>query len=175
MLELRRALRVAPQVVRLDDQWSLQIRPWFFKSASADTWNKEIYQAAVRYDRQGPVSLRVDAGYIASPIGLGMLDMRADINPTIQGHPSYFVPLMPFDRGAPLVRSIASSYPLGALATMNFFAPPNAVYKPEPGKDDPDLVAAWNDMNNKPTEAERAKGLGDNLIFETIRPPLPGP
>ena len=50
----------------------------------------------------------------ASPIGLGMLDMRADINPTIRPHLSYFVPLMPFDRGTPSVSPIASSYPLGA-------------------------------------------------------------
>ncbi len=28
---------------------------------------------------------------------------------------------------------------------------------------------------DKPAEAERAKGLADNLIFETIRPPLPDP
>jgi hypothetical protein len=106
-------------VVRLSDRWALHIRPWFFKSASADAWNQEIYQAAVRYEQGGRIGLRVDAGYIPSPIGLGMLDMRADINPTIQPHLSYFVPLMPFDRGAPMMRSIASSYPLGALATMS--------------------------------------------------------
>ena len=44
---------------------------------------------------------------------------------------------------------------LGALATMNFFAPPNAVYKPQPGQDDPELLAAWADMNGKPTAEER--------------------
>lgn len=106
-------------VVRLSARWAIHVRPWFFKSSSADVWNKEIYQAAVRYEQGGRVGLRVDAGYIASPIGLGMLDMRADINPTIQPHLSYFVPLMPFDRGAPMMRPIASSYPLGALATMS--------------------------------------------------------
>jgi len=40
---------------------------------------------------------------------------------------------------------------LGALATMGFLAPPNAVYVPKDGKDDPDVVAAWRDMNNAPT------------------------
>jgi hypothetical protein len=77
-------------------------------------WDKEIYQAALQYQHAGRVATRVDLGYIASPIGLGMLDMRADINPTIRPHLSYFVPLMPFDRGTPSVGPIASSYPLGA-------------------------------------------------------------
>ena len=37
---------------------------------------------------------------------------------------------------------------LGALSTMAFFAPPNAAYRPAAGKDDPDVVKLWNDMNN---------------------------
>ena len=36
---------------------------------------------------------------------------------------------------------------LGALATMQFFADPGAVYRPKGNKGDPDLLAAWNDMN----------------------------
>ena len=44
---------------------------------------------------------------------------------------------------------------LGALSTMAFFAPPNAAYRPAPGKDDPDVVALWNDMNNLPTPEAR--------------------
>ena len=44
---------------------------------------------------------------------------------------------------------------LGAMDTMRFFAPPNAVYRPLPGKDDPDVVAAWNDMNTLPDQAGR--------------------
>ena len=44
---------------------------------------------------------------------------------------------------------------LGALSTMAFFAPPNATYRPAAGKDDPDVVKLWNDMNNLPTEDAR--------------------
>ena len=40
---------------------------------------------------------------------------------------------------------------LGGLATMAFFAPPVAVYKPKPGQDDPDVVASWKEMNSLPT------------------------
>jgi hypothetical protein len=104
---------------RLTDSWMLYARPWIFKSAQGGDWDKEIYQAAVQYQRAGRVAARVDAGYIASPIGLGMLDMRADTNPTIRPHLSYFIPLMPFDRGAPQLGPIVSSYPLGAQLSLS--------------------------------------------------------
>jgi hypothetical protein len=107
-------------VIRIGGGWSAHLRPWFFKSAAdGSTWSRELYQAALRYEHHGAVSLRVDAGYIASPLGLGMLDMRADMNPTIQPHLSYFVPLLPFDTGAPMVGAITASYPLGATATVS--------------------------------------------------------
>lgn len=106
-------------VVRISDSWSVHIRPWFFKSSTdGSRWNREIYQAAVRYLRPGRTALRLDAGYIASPIGLGILDMRADINPTIQTHMGYVLPMMPFDRNAPSVGAITASYPLGANLTV---------------------------------------------------------
>ena len=48
---------------------------------------------------------------------------------------------------------------LGALDTMRFFAPPSATYRPLEGKDDPDVVAAWNDMNNLPDPAARQEAF----------------
>jgi hypothetical protein len=107
-------------VIRVSNDWTLQVRPWFFKSSDNNaTWSKEIYQAALRYQRAGDTSVRLEAGYIASPVGLGMTDMRADINPTIQPHLSYFVPLLPFERGVPNVNAITASYPLGANLTVS--------------------------------------------------------
>ena len=106
-------------VVRLHDGWLVHVRPWFFKSAQGPRWSKEIYQAAVQYQRGGRVAMRIDAGYIASPIGLGMMDLRGDANPTIKPHLSYFVPLMPFDGAAPMVGPISASYPLGSQLTMS--------------------------------------------------------
>ena len=44
---------------------------------------------------------------------------------------------------------------LGALSVMAFFAPPTAAYRPLEGKDDPDIVAAWTDMNTNPDPAAR--------------------
>jgi peptide/nickel transport system substrate-binding protein len=38
---------------------------------------------------------------------------------------------------------------------MQLLVNPNAAYMPKDGKDDPDMLAAWNDMNNQLTEAGR--------------------
>ena len=78
-------------VVRLADGWLFYVRPWFRQPRTSE-WDKEIYQAAIQYERTGPVATRVDAGYIASPIGLGMMDTRPGINPTIAPHLSYVHP-----------------------------------------------------------------------------------
>ncbi len=48
---------------------------------------------------------------------------------------------------------------LGALATMQFFAPPNAVYRPAGGVDDPEAVRLWNDMNRLPTPEGRQQAF----------------
>jgi hypothetical protein len=107
-------------VIRIGGGWSAHLRPWFFRPSSTQaTWSKELYQAALRYERPGRTAVRLDAGYIASPIGLGMLDMRADTNPTISPHLAYFMPLLSFDRAAPGVGAIAASYPLGANVTVS--------------------------------------------------------
>jgi len=44
---------------------------------------------------------------------------------------------------------------LGPLATMQFLVEPGAQYKPKGGVDDPDLLAAWKDMNDNPDPAGR--------------------
>jgi hypothetical protein len=105
---------------RLGSGWVAYIRPWF-RQASDDPYARstEIYQAAVQYERSGRISTRVDLGYILSPIGLGLMDMRADTNPTILPHLSYLVPMPVFDKGAPRALPIAASYPLGGQVTAS--------------------------------------------------------
>jgi peptide/nickel transport system substrate-binding protein len=44
---------------------------------------------------------------------------------------------------------------LGALDTMAFIAPPYSVYMPKGGVPDPDIAAAWTDMNTLPTAEGR--------------------
>ncbi|MBS0643439.1 MAG: ABC transporter substrate-binding protein [Acetobacteraceae bacterium] len=59
---------------------------------------------------------------------------------------------------------------LGALATMQFLIMPNATYKPKGGKDDPDMLAAWNDMNTLPTPEGRQQAFVrmQKLIFDRV-------
>jgi hypothetical protein len=111
-------------VVRLADGWLAYVRPWFReprlpRPARPENWDKEIYQAAVQYERVRSVSTRVDAGYIASPIGLGMMDTRPGVNPTIAPHLTYVQAMPAFEPGAPRVGAIAATYPLGAQVTLS--------------------------------------------------------
>ncbi len=57
---------------------------------------------------------------------------------------------------------------LGALATMQFLVSPNAAYRPRDDKDDPEVLAAWHDMNTLPTEQERnaASARMQRLVLE---------
>jgi hypothetical protein len=105
-------------LVRLGDRWTVYLRPWF-RQPRGPGWDTQIYQAAVQYQRSGRVSTRIDAGYIASPIGLGMADTRPEVNPTIAPHLSYFTPMPTFDPGAPRVVPVAASYPLGGQLTLS--------------------------------------------------------
>lgn len=59
---------------------------------------------------------------------------------------------------------------LGALATMQFLVEPNASYKPKDGKDDPDVLAAWNDMNTLPTVEGRQNAFAtmQRLVLERV-------
>ena len=59
---------------------------------------------------------------------------------------------------------------LGALATMQFLVEPNASYKPKDGKDDPDVLAAWHDMNTLPTPERRQEAFArmQQLVLERV-------
>src|SRR5262249_50458803 len=72
-----------PQIVvdvsaamRVGDHWQLLIRPWFRKArpstpgGAVPDWDAQLYQAGARYERTGPLAVRVDLGQIVSPVGL---------------------------------------------------------------------------------------------------------
>jgi hypothetical protein len=111
--------------VRIGDNWQLYVRPWFrlprpsSSTATTPPWDTEIYQAGVRYERPGPIATRIDAGYILSPIGLGMLDSRQNLNANILPHLSYVVPMPAFAPAAPRVLPVSNAYPLGAQLTVS--------------------------------------------------------
>jgi hypothetical protein len=111
--------------VRLGRNWQLFVRPWFRLPRPAapgvpqPAWDAELYQAGIRYERPGAIATRLDIGYILSPIGLGLFDVRPGINPTIVPHLSYLQPMPPFDPTGPRVSAVAASYPLGTQLTVS--------------------------------------------------------
>jgi hypothetical protein len=111
--------------VRMGDNWQVYVRPWLrmprpnSPTSPVPPWDTELYQAAIRYERRGPIGVRFDAGYILSPIGLGLFDVRPGVNPTIVPHLSYLQPMPVFDPTGPRVSAIAASYPLGAELTVS--------------------------------------------------------
>ena len=111
--------------VQLGDRWQIYVRPWFRlprpspPTAPVPEWDTQLYQASIRYERPGAIATRVDAGYMASPVGLGLFDANPSVNPTIAGHTSYFTPMLPFDAGGPRNPAVASTYPLGAVLTLS--------------------------------------------------------
>ncbi len=73
------------------------VRPWFRHASTAPyEVAKEIYQAAIQHERAGPISTRLDLGYLLTPIGIGMMDMRPDSNPVTMTHLSYVIPMPSF-------------------------------------------------------------------------------
>lgn len=105
-------------VVNLGHGWQAIARPWI-RQPRAPRWDKQIYQAFVQYERPGRIGTRLELGSIVSPLGLGMLDTRPGINPTIAGHTAYFTALPIFEPGGARTNAIASTYPLGGQLTLS--------------------------------------------------------
>lgn len=106
------------QNVRLFGGWTLVSRPMAVERSGAG-WFLHLAQFAVRRESmRGPVAMRIEAGLLASPVGLGALTARASSNPTI-------APATPFGRGvtvetgAPPVQLYPLTYPFGALASFS--------------------------------------------------------
>ena len=97
------------------------VRP-FAQRLGSGAWNRQVWIATVRYERHGPVGLRVDAGVIPSPVGLANLTLRPHLNATIAQPSSLFTPLPPLERpGARTVRAtlLGAVYPYGVQATVS--------------------------------------------------------
>jgi len=103
---------------RITNTLDVVVRPWVRRLPGGD-WSKEMYQLQIRYQPTTAVPLRIDAGIIASPLGLITLEMRPDRNPMI-GTPSYyFAPLPSFDGRFDRVQIMSGGYPLGAIASLS--------------------------------------------------------
>ena len=84
-------------VVRLGDGWQLYVRPWFRQPRRRRRGTRRSTRRRSSTNVRAACRRVLDLGYIVSPIGLGMLDTRPGMNPTIAPHLSYLVPMPAFD------------------------------------------------------------------------------
>ena len=94
------------------------LRPWVQKSPTGE-WNRQVWVAALRYERPGAVGLRVDAGLIPSPIGMSNMLLRPQLNANISLPASLFQGLPPVEPGAPRLTLLGAVYAYGANASLS--------------------------------------------------------
>ena len=102
--------------VRMSDTTDVIVRPYARRLPGGD-WDLLFYQAQVRY--QPKEGVRVDAGIISSPLGLGPFELRQDLNPNVGSPFYYFGPLPLFDRYQDRVQVLSGGYPLGAILSLS--------------------------------------------------------
>lgn len=102
--------------VRVSDALDFIVRPYARRLPGGD-WDAQLYQAQIRY--QPAAAVRLDAGIITSPLGLGTLELRQDLNPNVGSPFYYFAPLPLFDRYADRVQILSGGYPIGAVLSMS--------------------------------------------------------
>jgi hypothetical protein len=103
---------------RLTSNVQVLFRPVLYRDHDGE-WDADVYQLAVRWDRPGAVRLRVEGGYLPSPIGILALEPRADQNPLIAPATSYTATLPRFEVGTPIVQLASALYPFGLQATAS--------------------------------------------------------
>lgn len=83
-------------------------------------WNSDIWIATLRYERPGPIGIRIDGGLIPSPVGLANLTVRRPhLNPTITQPSSLFALLPPLEPSGPRANLLGAFYPLGGQVTLS--------------------------------------------------------
>lgn len=104
--------------VRLAPGLEFVARPWTQRQASGD-WNRQLWLAAVRYERKGPIGVRVEGGLISSPVGLANLTLRPHLNPTVAQPASLFQAMPAPEPLSPRVTLLGAVYPLGVSTTVS--------------------------------------------------------
>lgn len=105
--------------VRLTDALELRARPVVFRRSFDGSWQTQMYELALRYERRGKVGLRFDAGQFSSPVGLSILENRPNKNPVVSPHSTLYLPIPRIESGTPTTFLLAASYPLGAKVTVS--------------------------------------------------------
>jgi hypothetical protein len=93
-------------------------RPWVWRRPDG-TSTYQWYQLQLRYQSRTRVPIRIDAGIITSPLGLGTLQMRSDLNPTVSPVFYYVVPLPRIEVPFEGLQMMAAGYPFGAIVASS--------------------------------------------------------
>jgi hypothetical protein len=105
--------------VRIGDNFDVRVRPVVFRRSFDGSWQTQMYELALRYERPGTIGVRVEGGYFPSPIGLAILENRPNRNPVISQHSTLYLPIPRYEPGTPSTFLYAASYPLGAKVTVS--------------------------------------------------------
>lgn len=105
--------------VRIVDGLDLRVRPVVFRRLSDGEWRGQFYELALRYERPGPIGLRVDAGQFTGPIGLSLLENRPNKNPVVSQHSTLYLPIPRYEVGTPSTTLLGAAYPFGAKVTLS--------------------------------------------------------
>jgi hypothetical protein len=109
--------------VRVTDGLDIVARPVITRRTFDGEWQKQMYQLGLRYEHQaeapGKLGLRFEVGQLPSPIGIGVLENRADVNPVVSQHSAYYLSLPRVNPEIPRTYLIAGTYPFGAQATVS--------------------------------------------------------
>lgn len=104
---------------RITDTLDLRARPVVFRRSFDGTWQTQMYELALRYERRGAVGVRLDVGQFSSPVGLSILENRPNRNPVVSQHSTLYLPIPRYEDGTPATFLLAASYPLGARLTVS--------------------------------------------------------
>lgn len=114
---------------RIVDGLDFRARPVVFRRAFDGSWQTQMYELALRYERPGKIGVRFDAGVFPSPIGQAILENRPDKDPVISQHSTLYLPIprvtaiskptTTYEAGTPTTWLLAAAYPLGAKMTVS--------------------------------------------------------
>ncbi|MBI3049469.1 MAG: hypothetical protein HYY76_14280 [Acidobacteria bacterium] len=99
----------------------LEVIVWpIVQRLNSGQWVRDVWMATVRYERPGPIGMRIDGGLIPSPVGLANLTVRRPhLNPTISQPSSLFTALPPVELRAPRPNLLGAVYPFGTQLTVS--------------------------------------------------------
>lgn len=104
--------------VPIGSRFGAIVRPYAHRLSGGE-WEAEMYQLQLRYQSQTRIPVRIDAGIITSPLGLGTLELRSDLSPAIK-MPFYYTRSLPaFDRNRDDIQLISGGYPLGVIVSAS--------------------------------------------------------